>query len=144
MTGFYLKWRRTRDCLRLLHEPCPSGCSQARIHDCLSWQSFEPLVLTPQPDHPFQISSRFHPQRSESTEVYIKYSEGVNFDKGGMVTEFQKDGGGQGIRTLEGVAPLHAFQACAFDHSANPPQTKMFITSQLGLQVLVSSIIEEI
>ena len=58
--------------------------------------------------------------------------------------EYQKNGGGQGIRTLEGVAPLHAFQACAFDHSANPPQTKIFITSQLGLQVLVSSSFKEI
>ncbi len=31
------------------------------------------------------------------------------------------NGGGRGIRTLETVARLHAFQACAFDHSATPP-----------------------
>ena len=30
-------------------------------------------------------------------------------------------GGGGGIRTLETVARLHAFQACAFNHSATPP-----------------------
>jgi hypothetical protein len=31
------------------------------------------------------------------------------------------NGGGEGIRTLETVARLHTFQACAFDHSATPP-----------------------
>ena len=31
------------------------------------------------------------------------------------------DGGETGIRTLETVARLHAFQACAFDHSATSP-----------------------
>jgi hypothetical protein len=30
-------------------------------------------------------------------------------------------GGEGGIRTLETVARLHAFQACAFDHSATSP-----------------------
>ena len=30
-------------------------------------------------------------------------------------------GGETGIRTLETVARLHAFQACAFDHSATSP-----------------------
>ncbi len=30
-------------------------------------------------------------------------------------------GGGRGIRTPETVARLHAFQACAFNHSATPP-----------------------
>ena len=30
--------------------------------------------------------------------------------------------GGGGIRTLETVTRLHTFQACAFDHSATPPQ----------------------
>ena len=30
-------------------------------------------------------------------------------------------GGGGGIRTLETVSRLHAFQACAFNHSATPP-----------------------
>lgn len=30
-------------------------------------------------------------------------------------------GGGRGIRTLDTVARIHAFQACAFNHSATPP-----------------------
>ena len=30
-------------------------------------------------------------------------------------------GGGTGIRTPEGLAPQHAFQACALNHSAIPP-----------------------
>ena len=30
--------------------------------------------------------------------------------------------GGRGIRTLEGVAPLHAFQACPFGRSGRPPR----------------------
>ena len=33
----------------------------------------------------------------------------------------RKTGGQRGIRTLETVARLHAFQACAFDHSAICP-----------------------
>ena len=32
------------------------------------------------------------------------------------------NGGQTGIRTLETVARLHAFQACAFDHSATCPK----------------------
>ena len=31
------------------------------------------------------------------------------------------DGGERGIRTLETVSRLHAFQACAFSHSATSP-----------------------
>lgn len=38
-----------------------------------------------------------------------------------MLRKAALDGGGRGIRTLETVARLHAFQACAFDHSAIPP-----------------------
>src|SRR6266704_993424 len=30
-------------------------------------------------------------------------------------------GGGSGIRTRDGVAPIHALQACAFNRSATPP-----------------------
>ena len=33
-----------------------------------------------------------------------------------------KDGGGRGIRTPETVSRLHTFQACAFNHSATPPE----------------------
>ena len=32
-----------------------------------------------------------------------------------------RDGGGRGIRTLDTVTRIHAFQACAFSHSATPP-----------------------
>jgi Stage II sporulation protein E (SpoIIE) len=31
------------------------------------------------------------------------------------------DGGERGIRTLDRVSPIHAFQACAFNHSAISP-----------------------
>ena len=33
-------------------------------------------------------------------------------------------GGERGIRTLETVSRLHAFQACAFNHSATSPLKK--------------------
>lgn len=36
-----------------------------------------------------------------------------------------KDGGGSGIRTLEGVAPLLVFKTSAFNRSANPPNLTM-------------------
>jgi hypothetical protein len=37
-------------------------------------------------------------------------------------TRICKNGGERGIRTLEGFYTLHAFQACAIDHSATSPQ----------------------
>ena len=42
-------------------------------------------------------------------------------------------GGSTGIRTLETVARLHAFQACAFDHSATDP-FRRFMGNQLSFQ----------
>src|SRR5690348_7924844 len=33
-----------------------------------------------------------------------------------------RSGGEKGIRTLDTVARIHAFQACAFDHSATSPR----------------------
>ena len=39
----------------------------------------------------------------------------------GVHFESFEDGGEKGIRTLETVARLHAFQACAFNHSATSP-----------------------
>ena len=43
-----------------------------------------------------------------------------------MMAEFAwrrgHDGGGSGIRTHDTVARIHAFQACAFSHSAIPPR----------------------
>ena len=35
---------------------------------------------------------------------------------------FGQGGGGSGIRTRDTVARIHTFQACAFNHSATPPQ----------------------
>ena len=32
-------------------------------------------------------------------------------------------GGGSGIRTRDTVSRIHTFQACAFNHSATPPQS---------------------
>ena len=38
-----------------------------------------------------------------------------------LLAQPHENGGETGIRTLETVARLHAFQACAFDHSATSP-----------------------
>ena len=37
---------------------------------------------------------------------------------------FESAGGERGIRTLDTVARIHAFQACAFNHSATSPTTE--------------------
>jgi hypothetical protein len=34
-------------------------------------------------------------------------------------------GGGSGIRTHDTVSRIHAFQACAFSHSATPPENEV-------------------
>ena len=39
----------------------------------------------------------------------------------GVTAQELKNGGEQEIRTLETLSRLHAFQACSFDHSDNPP-----------------------
>ena len=36
---------------------------------------------------------------------------------------FRQVGGGRGIRTLDTVSRIHAFQACAFNHSATSPSS---------------------
>ncbi len=36
-----------------------------------------------------------------------------------------RTGGEDGIRTREDIATLHAFQACAIDHSATSPRQEM-------------------
>ena len=41
------------------------------------------------------------------------------------LAKYDNVGGGRGIRTLETVARLHAFQACAFSHSATPPARRV-------------------
>ena len=40
------------------------------------------------------------------------------------------NGGQTGIRTLETVSRLHAFQACAFDHSATYPLAAVYETAE--------------
>jgi hypothetical protein len=48
-------------------------------------------------------------------------------------------GGGRGIRTLDTVSRIHAFQACAFSHSATPPYVSLKRRSAvagLGVNVL--------
>src|SRR5947207_12658894 len=37
-------------------------------------------------------------------------------------TANERNGGGSGIRTHDTVSRIHAFQACAFSHSAIPPR----------------------
>lgn len=43
----------------------------------------------------------------------------------------RRNGGEHGIRTHERLSPLHAFQACALNHSANSPlpQSRRIINS---------------
>jgi hypothetical protein len=43
-----------------------------------------------------------------------------------------KNGGGSGIRTHVTVSRKHAFQACAFSHSATPPD-QTFFTGRISL-----------
>jgi hypothetical protein len=38
-------------------------------------------------------------------------------------SSFVVNGGERGIRTLDSIATIHAFQACAFNHSATSPLT---------------------
>ena len=38
-------------------------------------------------------------------------------------------GGESGIRTRDRVSPIHAFQACAFDHSATSPARRNVVRS---------------
>jgi hypothetical protein len=45
----------------------------------------------------------------------------VDFFWCSMLGGWQLSGGETGIRTLETIASLHTFQACAFDHSATSP-----------------------
>ena len=47
-----------------------------------------------------------------------------------------RNGGDGGIRTHERVAPLHTFQACAFDHSATAPHCRLEAAASNVLSVL--------
>ena len=49
-------------------------------------------------------------------------------------------GGERGIRTLEAVAHLHAFQACAFDHSATSPEMFLLSIVKAGLTLVSSAL----
>ena len=42
----------------------------------------------------------------------------------------KRNGGEWGIRTPDRVAPIHAFQACAFSHSANSPLSNFMWLTQ--------------
>ena len=46
---------------------------------------------------------------------------GVGGQNGGLA-QARNSGGETGIRTLDRVSPIHAFQACAFNHSAISPE----------------------
>src|SRR6056297_3955441 len=46
----------------------------------------------------------------------------------------QASGGETGIRTLETVSRLHAFQACAFDHSATSPFRRFLAAKRRPVQ----------
>jgi alkanesulfonate monooxygenase SsuD/methylene tetrahydromethanopterin reductase-like flavin-dependent oxidoreductase (luciferase family) len=51
------------------------------------------------------------------------HGEFVNFDPAGLGRVARRAaGGGSGIRTHDTVSRIHAFQACAFSHSAIPPR----------------------
>ena len=52
-----------------------------------------------------------------------------------LLKEFKciSNGGEKGIRTLDTVARIHAFQACAFNHSATDPFGR-FMGNQLSFQ----------
>lgn len=48
------------------------------------------------------------------------------------IKEKQGSGGGSGIRTPEGLAPLLVFKTSAFNRSANPPQGDAFEMASAG------------
>jgi hypothetical protein len=40
-----------------------------------------------------------------------------------LLIDFEKVlSGGEGIRTLDRISPIHTFQACQFNHSCTPPK----------------------
>src|SRR5690606_2326739 len=49
-----------------------------------------------------------------------------------MEREFGSAGGQRGIRTLDRLAPIHAFQACAFNHSATCPERRVMAGAAIG------------
>jgi hypothetical protein len=66
------------------------------------------------------LYTRLHPVATGDVKVAIfaDFSEGL-WTPGDM--RIQPSGGGGGIRTHVTVSRKHAFQACAFSHSATPP-----------------------
>ena len=56
-----------------------------------------------------------------STLITLENNGKIGLQVCGEKVSANADGGETGIRTLETVSRLHAFQACAFDHSATSP-----------------------
>ena len=63
----------------------------------------------------------FHFVHFKNTGTLFPYDLLCIFGTRAIQAKNEEGGGGRGIRTLETVARLHAFQACALDHSATPP-----------------------
>ena len=55
------------------------------------------------------------------SRITLENNEKIRPQPGGENAFAGASGGETGIRTLETVSRLHAFQACAFDHSATSP-----------------------
>ena len=52
-----------------------------------------------------------------------------------------KLGGERGIRTLDTVSRIHAFQACAFSHSATPPHAAGNLADTIGNRNIFTAVI---
>jgi hypothetical protein len=55
------------------------------------------------------------------SRITFEYNEKIRPEPDRENVFARASGGETGIRTLETVSRLHAFQACAFDHSATSP-----------------------
>ena len=79
------------------------------------------------PDQRGEVIQRRKSPRARVSAVRIHpanpFENRGNSDSDGRPERVRKgeNGGGRGIRTLDTVARIHAFQACAFNHSATPP-----------------------
>src|SRR5437660_8485752 len=74
-------------------------------------------------------SRRCHCNQLNTSRLF--YSEVRLIRRRHFITQFDEEahgrvkyGGERGIRTLDRVSPIHAFQACAFNHSAISPVRK--------------------
>src|SRR5215831_2290447 len=72
------------------------------------------------------LHTRWRQQRTEMIRL-VGLVQGALCAFGRSETQFRtKAGGGSGIRTHVTVSRKHAFQACAFSHSATPPDPPVF------------------